>query len=246
MTQIDTLFNRLDAWRHFPNYQLERRADIFFSLYLPEVLEDKLGFPIREELIPEFPVHKATIQNDVIGDKSFKIDYIALSNNDENPIKAVLVELKTDGASVNPSQTDYLTAASNVGLKELLKGLLKIFRASNSKPKYYRLLTYLDNLDLLHIPKELKECMLRPFFEGANEASKLVDKWLDTTLQSIETQIVYVIPNIDGLKNQVIGNHIKIITFEDVASIVRRSDDFLSNRFAESLDKWANCKAGEV
>lgn len=32
MKQIDTLFKRMDAWRHFPNYQLERRADIFFSL----------------------------------------------------------------------------------------------------------------------------------------------------------------------------------------------------------------------
>ncbi len=45
MKQIDTLFNRMDAWRHLPNYQLERRADLFFSLYLPEVLEAKLGFP---------------------------------------------------------------------------------------------------------------------------------------------------------------------------------------------------------
>jgi hypothetical protein len=25
-----TLFDRLDAWRHVPAYQLERRADIFF------------------------------------------------------------------------------------------------------------------------------------------------------------------------------------------------------------------------
>ena len=32
MKQIDTLFDRMDAWRHFPNYQLERRADVFFAL----------------------------------------------------------------------------------------------------------------------------------------------------------------------------------------------------------------------
>jgi len=36
MKQIDTLFDRMDAWRHLPNYQLERRADIFFAMYLPE------------------------------------------------------------------------------------------------------------------------------------------------------------------------------------------------------------------
>ena len=56
MKQIDTLFNRMDAWRHFPNYQLERRADIFFALYLPEVLEAKLRFAVGSELAPEFPV----------------------------------------------------------------------------------------------------------------------------------------------------------------------------------------------
>ena len=39
MRSIDTLFDRMDAWRHLPSYQLERRADLFFSLYLPEVLE---------------------------------------------------------------------------------------------------------------------------------------------------------------------------------------------------------------
>lgn len=51
MKQIDTLFNRMDAWRHLPNYQLERRADLFFSLYLPEVLEAKLGFLVGDTII---------------------------------------------------------------------------------------------------------------------------------------------------------------------------------------------------
>ena len=38
-SKINQLFNNLDTWRHLPNYQLERRADIFFSLYLAEVLQ---------------------------------------------------------------------------------------------------------------------------------------------------------------------------------------------------------------
>ena len=56
MESIDRLFNRMDAWRHLPNYQLERRADLFFSLYLPEALETKLGFAVRDELVPEVPL----------------------------------------------------------------------------------------------------------------------------------------------------------------------------------------------
>jgi len=31
---FDVVFRHLDRWRHFPNYQLERRADVFFSVYL--------------------------------------------------------------------------------------------------------------------------------------------------------------------------------------------------------------------
>ena len=54
MKQIDALFDRMDSWRHLPNYQLERRADLFFALYLSKALEAKLGFPIRPELVPEF------------------------------------------------------------------------------------------------------------------------------------------------------------------------------------------------
>lgn len=34
MDPITQLFDRMDDWRHFPNYQLERRADIFFCSLL--------------------------------------------------------------------------------------------------------------------------------------------------------------------------------------------------------------------
>jgi hypothetical protein len=240
MTQIDTLFNRLDAWRHFPNYQLERRADIFFSLYLPQVLEDKLGFPIRKELIPEFPVHKVTINKDHKDHKTVKIDYIALSKNDESPIKALFVELKTDVGSLKTSQTDYLKAARDVGLKELLKGLFEIYQATNSKQKYRCLLNYLLRLELLQIKSEKNHLIFPSYFEGIKDLSE----WIEITPRSIMTQIVYVIPNTDCLKNKPMSADIIIITFQDFAKIVRRNDDDVSSRFAYSLDEWVNCKAG--
>jgi hypothetical protein len=46
MSQLDTLFHRMDAWRHRPKYQLGRRADLFFSLYRLEEWQAKLGFPV--------------------------------------------------------------------------------------------------------------------------------------------------------------------------------------------------------
>ena len=76
MNRIDQLFDNLDAWRHLPSYQLERRADAFFSIYLARILETKYGEEI-EGLIPEFPVRIGTLQPDLETNQSFKIDYLA-------------------------------------------------------------------------------------------------------------------------------------------------------------------------
>ncbi len=61
MSKISVAFDNLDQWRHLPNYQLERRADIFFSLYLKEVIEEKYHVKLHNQIIPEFPVRVGTI-----------------------------------------------------------------------------------------------------------------------------------------------------------------------------------------
>jgi hypothetical protein len=102
MTKIDTLFDLLDAWRHFPSYQLERRADLYFALYLPEVLEAKFGFPVQPQLVPEFPLRIGTLDPDKTTSASYKVDYVALSTARD---KALLVELKTDPLSKRFAQS---------------------------------------------------------------------------------------------------------------------------------------------
>jgi hypothetical protein len=80
MNRIEQLFDLLDHWRHLPAYQLERRADILFALYLPEFLSERLGIPIRAEMIPEFPVRLGTIYPETVdNNSSCKIDYLAFS-----------------------------------------------------------------------------------------------------------------------------------------------------------------------
>lgn len=79
MNKIETIFQRMDDWRHLPDYRLERRADLFFSLYLPAVLEAGLGYPVLAQMLPEFPVRIGTIYPDVPTHKSYKVDYLALS-----------------------------------------------------------------------------------------------------------------------------------------------------------------------
>ncbi len=214
---------------HFPNYQLERRADIFFSLYLPEVLEAKLGFPVRPALAPEFPVRIGTIYPNIPIDKSYKIDYVALSAAAN---KAVLMELKTEGLSRRPEQDKYLLAAQKVGLPALLQGLLDIFRATNAKRKYFCLLEHLESMGLLRIPMQMKDIMARSTLQGANDASRLIE----ITAKAKETLIVYVQPNKDGPD---------VISFLEFAEVVRRHDDPVSQRFADSLCEWGEIQAGE-
>ncbi|MBL7221354.1 MAG: hypothetical protein ISS69_14665, partial [Phycisphaerae bacterium] len=158
MDHITQLFDRMDSWRHLPNYQLERRADLIFSLYLPEVLEKKLGFAVIPDLIPEFPVRIGTIYPSIDINKSFKIDYLALSTDGE---QAVFVELKTDEGSLNEKQNKYFAAAKQAGLPALLEGLLTIFKATSAKRKYSHLLNALGQMDLLNIPDTMYDILAR-------------------------------------------------------------------------------------
>lgn len=229
MIQVETLFSLLDSWRHLPNYQLERRADIFFALYLKEVLEKKYGISLKAQLIPEFPVRIGTIYQEVPIDKSYKIDYVALSDSGK---KAFFVELKTERLSRRVNQDKYLKAAKKTNFTNLLIGILDIFRATQSKRKYYHLLLLLERLELLDIPTDFKRIMKRENLQGINDASREIN------ITSIvkETEIIYVQPNGDG---------IDIIPFSEFAYIVENYDDMLSQRFAKSLREWAALKAGE-
>lgn len=228
MERIDMLFDQMDAWRHFPSYQLERRADIFFSLYLPEVLEAKLGFSVRKELIPEFPVRIGTVYPSIPIDQSYKIDFVALSAAAD---RAVLLELKTDGHSRRTEQDEYLQAAQRIGLTSLLEGLLDIFRATISKRKYFCLLEHLERMDLLRIPEQMKIIMARSALQGATEASRQIE----ITANAQECLVVYVQPN---------GDSPNTISFREFAEVVRTHDDPVSQRFASSLVEWAEAAAG--
>ena len=229
MKQIDALFDRMDAWRHLPSYQLERRADLFFSLYLREVLEAKLGFPVADRIVPEFPVRIGTIYPHIPIDKSYKIDYVALSDDAD---KAIFVELKTEGLSRRANQDNYLIASRKAGFPALLGGVLDIFRATHSKRKYFILLELLESMGLFRIPNDLKDIMRRPGLHGATDASR----GIESTASVTESIIVYIQPN---------GNGEDVITFDNFRDVVQRHDDLVSQRFAQSLTEWANIKAGE-
>ena len=213
MKRINSIFDNLDTWRNLPAYQLERRADIFFSIYLPDILSQKFGVGI-EGVIPEFPIRVGTIHHKKEINKSFKIDYLAKASDAKT---IIFVELKTDEASRRDKQDWYLERAKQVGMVELLEGVRKIHKATNSKKKYEYLLGILQDMGFLVLDNS-----------GAFEIKKA----------DYDIQIVYIQPNNpDGQVN--------VITFQEVSKIIERYGDELSLRFSKSLLKWASTKAGE-
>lgn len=230
MSHITDLFDRMDAWRHLPSYQLERRADLFFALYLPQALEAKLGYPIASEVIPEFPVRIGTINPQSQSNRSFKIDYLALSADGAH---AVFVELKTDIESRRPEQDAYLLAARKVGLDALLAGVVAVFNAAKgqAKKKYCCLLVRLSALGLLVLPPELSAMMDRSSPRGATALARQIR----VTSLVEDCTIIYVQP---------IGDGPNVISFDEFGSVVQQQDDPVSQRFSRSLSEWARVEAG--
>ena len=170
---INKLFDLLDDWRNLPAYQLERRADIFFAVYIPEIIKGRFGIDV-EFLLPEFPIRVGNVstKKDLkIPNQSFKIDYVAVSNKDN---KVYFIELKTDDGSRRDKQDWYLKTAKQNNIPDLISGILQIYDATSSKKKYDNLI---DNLSRIG--------------------------WIDSTNRTnisheYEIEIVYIQPNVDN------------------------------------------------
>ncbi len=176
---IDKLFNHLDTWRNLPAYQLERRADIFFGIYLIDILKKKFNQDI-EFVVPEFPVRLGNVYKDkplTNPNLSFKIDYVAISNKTK---KVYLVELKTDDSSRRDKQDWYLENVKKNNINNLVSGVLDICKATTSKKKYGNLLSLLSEIG-----------------------------WVDLNKQNIsadyDIEIVYIQPNADNSDKTIIS-----------------------------------------
>jgi hypothetical protein len=169
---IDKLFSQLDEWRHLPSYQLERRADVFFAIYLTDIIKRKYYQDV-EYIIPEFPVRIGTIYKHhgfANPNLSFKIDYVAVCNKTK---KVFLIELKTDDGSRREKQDNYLSNARAINIPDLVDGILEIYKVTSSKKKYDNLLSLLSNIGWVD-----------------NVAIK-------NTSTNYEIEIVYIQPNAD-------------------------------------------------
>ena len=220
---IERVFDLLNRWRHLPAYQLERRADIFFALFLPEVLGRKCSVEVDSRLIPEFPIKKKG------SNQSEKADYLALSTDRK---QAFLIELKTDMDSISGGQYAYLENAACSGLQALIVGVLDICRASDKKPKYVHLLKLLSEIGLI----EYEDGSFPIEGRGYNEA---LDRIKEKVVQKPKEdwpclKVVYVQPRLATT-----------ISFVEFADFIEDDEgEEIRSLFAKRLREWAAVDAG--
>lgn len=233
MDVVSAVFDRMDDWRHLPSYKLEPRADIFFSVYLREVLQRRFGRPIKDLIIPEFPFRVGTIEPNADTNRenlSKKIDYVLFT---EDMTTVLFVELKTEGLSRRAEQDEYLRAAQTVGMTALLDGVLRLFRATSAKRKYLRLLKLIEQLGLIQMPEGMVSLVDAPSRQGINKLSQDIR----ITCPVSTCRIVYVQPT---------GGGEGVIDFSEFSAVVREHNDPFSQRFAQSLTEWSQVQAGKA
>ncbi len=223
ISRLDALFANLDRWRHLPNYQLERRADIFFSLYLVDLLREVTGVDLEDTIVPELPIKRDLIWADLPTDKSVKVDYVLFAKDRS---RVFFVELKTDNNSLNEKQKLYLRRARELGFPKIVEGLCSIIRSTTAHRKYHHLLSLLGGLGYVTMPADIREYLYpRPRPGLSARLEQIAPSALESTIE-----VVYIQPT----KTE--GDH--GIDFETFAEFVGRHDDPLSRTFATHLRKW--------
>jgi len=227
------LFNLMDDWRNLPTYQLERRADLFFALYLPKVLVKREITKSLAKLIPEFP-----FWNDSRGGPPSCVDYVALAPEEGLNI---LIELKTDH-KVDLKQMDKLCRLKDRGFREMVDDIRGRFCKHDHTGKYYHLLEKLSDMGLVNISSEVKNAMkIDDYATAKREAGKNGVTLSDKKKFGV-CKLIYIVPTKE------VAAKVKAdmtITFEDFRKAIPTNGSRVSQRFKESLSLWEE-KAGHL
>lgn len=244
---FNKIFARLTEWRNLPKYQLERRADIFFSLYLKEIIEAELGngTVLQEEIIPEFPIKIACLNSNDTQPRSkdenhtVNVDYVMFSEKLET---IYLIEFKTDPGSSRDVQNRYLKNTFNKintdGFDALLKGLLQVFEATAAKQKYYHLLSKLADFGLLAIPQDVGMFLYADRKQGLTHAIKNITTTpLSSNLR--KAMVVYILPEtFDDVQKADLPEGTLFITFSNVVKTLKGHNDPFARELAIYIDAW--------
>ena len=253
MDQSAFLLNRaletLDKWRHLPDYQLERRVDVYFGLLLPDILKAKFGLRSnRITVIPEFPLHKGLIINaddeDAEDNESVKVDF-AVFHPDPVERRVFLVELKTDNQSIRKEQLKDMKKAKDAGAETLLMGVICCARRGEKvRRKYAHLMRRLDQLRCIENLEGISNEDWKRRQPGL--AGRFRDMRVGTSWSDAKIELVLVYPGgkpsagssqskIDAAKKL---DWLRTIDFYEFAGILGE------HPLASYLRRWADIEAG--
>ena len=221
--KVEKIFNLLTKWYKYPKYQLERRLDIFFTIYLPEILK-KEGINVElDDIFPEFPLKKEN------NNQSENADYAIFENKDDET-NLYLVELKTEMNSISLTQTDYYKKAQKKNLIDLLGEIIEIQKHSRQRDKYEKLLEDIEGR-YNFIKGNLKVEGKRKDGVTNDNKSKILGN----------IKIIYIVPN--NSKDELLKekNKFKVIYFDDIIKIIENKyKDKLSKEFCNILKELKN------
>lgn len=223
MGEIDKIFENLNDWMKLPKYQLERRVDIFFSIYLDKILEEKLGIKREQikEILPEFSLRKKVKE----GKETYasnNADYAVLVEKNEK-IKMYLVELKTEMNSISEAQKEYYEIANTKKLREILQDIIEIEKNSKQWRKYDYLLEKLEKINLIKLDKDNGGNYRKSW--SLNKSIKIDDK----------VDIIYITP-IEPEKDEKLGCKYKSIIFNEICEILKDEKGEFTKKFTNLLE----------
>lgn len=261
-TSISEVLKQLDEWRHFPTYQLERRADIFIGLCLREILSKKFSLGDEEllEVIPEFPLRKGTLNpKDSENNQFYTTDFAVFSKCKR---LLILVEIKTDNNSIkienksNSKICEQLDRLKTVykwetkGVENLVLGVIKSARKSSIPHKFGHLISKLQSESIKCIPGSIQnECK-----DPAQIKKAELDEYLDKLSPKVcedwkcaKTSCVLIYPsvwhentssklksNLQWVKKQEKCGWLTLIPFREVRDLLRTE-----HWLAPYMEKWA-------
>jgi hypothetical protein len=222
---IKNLFERLDYWRHFPNYHLERRADIFFSFYIKEIIELKTENMLNEIVIPEFPLRRKLFDTNLTDNKTINVDFFLSDQKNKN---VYFVELKTDMNSRNPTQDNNMEELSKFNFNDILKDTVYLYK--NIKKDHEK---YIFILKCLHEQGYIKNYQILEKFITEPNSVLFYQQPKDFVARNEPSLYVfYVQPmNLENADN--------IIGYDFILNKLQiKPEDELGKNFLNYLEKW--------
>lgn len=246
---VEKIFQNLTLWRNLPKYQLERRADIFFSLYLKEIMDAKLSthhnrVQLSPVIIPEFPLRHGNEHHTV------NVDYVMFSKSLST---VYLIEFKTDMGSLRDEQFEYLFKAKKQieeaggGFEGILTDLCPVFKATGDKQKYFHLFHQLEELGLVSMPSGISDKLYPKCRQGV---SSLIDD-IKVVKNITSCEIVMLQPtkftedNMKKVKSYDL-NALHQITFADVVSCLKDIESPFASIFSRYVAAWAPQGDGDI